>query len=276
MVKNQTAWLMLELIKRSKITANIVVVDDPSFSVQPLATQTVCIGGTTTVLSVASTGGTGSVTYQWFSNTTNSSTGGTAIAGATATTYTPPGGVLGTTYYYCEVSATGSGCGTAASSTAAVIVVAPPTVSTQPTVTQTICDGGTATSLTVAYTGGTGTASYQWYSNTTNSTTGGTLIAGATTASYTPSALAAGTYYYYCVITLSGSSCGSVTSNTATVIAVADPTISTQPQDIGVCANGSGTSNVVASSGPYQWQDAAWLHARHGLQFEFQICQRRP
>ena len=239
--------------------ANIVVVDDPSFSVQPLATQTVCIGGTTTVLSVASTGGIGSVTYQWFSNTTNSSTGGTAIAGATATTYTPPGGVLGTTYYYCEVSATGSGCGTAASSTAAVIVVAPPTVSTQPTVTQTICDGGTATSLSVAYTGGTGTASYQWYSNTTNSTTGGTLIAGATTASYTPSALAAGTYYYYCVITLSGSSCGSVTSNTATVIAVADPTISTQPTATQtICVGGTPSTLTLAYTGgtgtaSYQW-----------------------
>jgi hypothetical protein len=240
-------------------TSNIVVVDDPSFSVQPLSTQTVCLSGTTTALSVTSIGGTGTMSYQWFSNATNATTGGTAIAGATATTYTPPSAALGTIYYYCEVSATGSGCGTAASATAAVVVVSPPTVSTQPTVTQTICDGGTATALSVAYTGGTGTPSYQWYSNATNSTIGGTSIAGATASTYTPTGVAAGTSYYYCIITLSGSACGTATSNTATVIAVADPTITTQPTATQtICAGGTPSALTIAYSNgtgtaSYQW-----------------------
>ncbi len=239
--------------------ANVNVVDDPSFSAQPLGTQTVCLGGTTTLLSVTAAGGTGTFSYQWFSNTNNSSTGGTAIAGATTTTYTPPSAALGTIYYYCEVSATGNGCGTAASSPGAVVVVAPPTVSTQPTVTQTICNGGTASALTVAYTGGTGTASYQWYSNTTVSNTGGTLIAGATASTYTPTGLATGTYYYYCVITLSGSACGTTTSNTATVIAVADPTITTQPTATQtICVGGTPSALTLAYSdgtgtATYQW-----------------------
>ena len=45
------------------------------------------------------------------------------------------------------------------------------------------------------------TLSYQWYSNTTSSNTGGTAISGATAASYTiPTTQAAGEYYYYCVV----------------------------------------------------------------------------
>ena len=41
--------------------------------------------------------------------------------------------------------------------------------------------------------------SYQWYSNTTNSTESGTVISGETSANYTPSTAAAGTTYYYVV-----------------------------------------------------------------------------
>jgi hypothetical protein len=43
---------------------------------------------------------------------------------------------------------------------------------------------------------------YQWYSNSTNSNSGGTIITGATAASYsTPTDLAVGTtYYYYCEV----------------------------------------------------------------------------
>ena len=59
--------------------------------------------------------------------------------------------------------------------------------------------------------------SYQWYSNTTDSNTGGTLIPGATNASFPiPKNLDVGTYYYYCA--LSGSIAKPVTSGVATVI----------------------------------------------------------
>jgi uncharacterized protein (TIGR02145 family) len=51
---------------------------------------------------------------------------------------------------------------------------------------------------------------YQWYRNTTNSNIGGTLIPGATSATYTPPNTPAGTFYYYCRVS---NSCGSVTSN---------------------------------------------------------------
>ena len=45
----------------------------------------------------------------------------------------------------------------------------------------------------------------QWYSNAADSNTGGTLIEGATGASYAvPVATVAGTYHYYCVATHEG------------------------------------------------------------------------
>ena len=73
-----------------------------------------------------------------------------------------------------------------------------PTISTEPLVSQRICVSGTIAPLTVAYTGGTGTATYQWYSNSSDSNTGGNQIAGATAANYTPPAFnAVGTYYFY-------------------------------------------------------------------------------
>ena len=46
----------------------------------------------------------GTITYQWFSNTTASITGGTAISGETSVTYTPPITTAGTNYYYCVVT----------------------------------------------------------------------------------------------------------------------------------------------------------------------------
>ncbi|MBP5994649.1 MAG: T9SS type A sorting domain-containing protein [Crocinitomicaceae bacterium] len=62
------------------------------------------IGGTAvTALTYTCTNVT---SYQWFSNTINSNTGGIAISGATSSTYTPPSTIaeLGTKYYYCQAT----------------------------------------------------------------------------------------------------------------------------------------------------------------------------
>ena len=60
---------------------------------------TECIDGTRS-LSVTATGGTPSLTYQWYSNTSNSTSGSTLIGSATNATYTPPSSSAGTKYYY--------------------------------------------------------------------------------------------------------------------------------------------------------------------------------
>lgn len=49
--------------------------------------------------------------------------------------------------------------------------------------------------------GGAGDLTYQWYSNTTSANTGGTLVEGATAATFqVPTGLGEGTYYYYVVV----------------------------------------------------------------------------
>lgn len=58
---------------------------------------------------------------------------------------------------------------------------------------------------------------YQWYENTIDSSTGGTVINGETSASFDiPTDLLADTYYYYCVLSSSGAE--SVTTSVATVV----------------------------------------------------------
>lgn len=71
------------------------------------------------------------------------------------------------------------------------------------------------------------TPTYQWYSNSSASTTGATAIEGAQSASYTPASNVASDLYYYCV---ASNSQGSATSHYfhVTVNAPAVPTIYTE------------------------------------------------
>jgi hypothetical protein len=64
--------------------------------------------------------------------------------------------------------------------------------------------------------------SYQWFSNTENNNTSGSLINGATGISYIPPTTTTGTRYYYVVVTntnnsASGTKTATTTSNTAEV-----------------------------------------------------------
>jgi hypothetical protein len=231
-----------------------------SITTQPLGASA-CQNGTTPALTVAHTGGTGTPTYQWFSNTTNSNTGGIAIANATAATFAPPTNSLGIQYYYAQLTFSGGGaCSTVLSNPAKIEIVGSATITTQPDALKTICVGGTTThTLTVA--GGTGTAAYQWYLTPTNSNSGGTAVAGATSASFTPPVFTtAGDYYYYAVITLTGSICGTtLNSDVAQVKVIADPIITSQPVTSQIlCQNVTPTNLTVTISGgsgtpTYQW-----------------------
>ena len=91
------------------------------------------------------------------------------------------------------------------------------TINTQPQATTTVTAGSITGSLSVsASVTPSGTLFYQWYSNTTGSNTGGLPISGATGANFAiPTNLAAGTYYYYCVVSATGAA--SVASTTARV-----------------------------------------------------------
>lgn len=97
--------------------------DDPTINTHPAA-ATYNLNATATALSVAATkNGTGpALTYQWYSNTANNNTTGSAIPSATSSTYTPPTTATGTKYYYCVVS---SGACETPTNTAAITVRTP-------------------------------------------------------------------------------------------------------------------------------------------------------
>lgn len=88
-----------------------------------------------------------------------------------------------------------------------------PTVTTHPTATS-YNQGASATALTAVFDGQGKELSYQWYSNDEEDNTTGSIIAGATSTSYTPSTELVGTKYYYCV---GKTACGSVATNVATI-----------------------------------------------------------
>jgi hypothetical protein len=240
-------------------TATVSIYPVTEITVQMLGGQTQCINEAFDPIYVTAKGH--ALTYQWYSNTTASTTGGTALGsanGANTAIYTPQSDVAGTLYYYCEVSGT---CGTnVKSNISGAFVVRPPTsISSQSTNAQTACINGTFAPLTVTP-GGSAPFTYQWYSNTSANTSGGSSLGsdnGAQTASFTPQNTVPGTLYYYCVVQgLCGSAAVSDISEAITVnpgTQISDQSTATQTQ----CLNGTFSPISVAATGTgtivYQW-----------------------
>ena len=139
-----------------------------------------------------------------------------------------------------------------------------PTITTQPT-GATYTKGATATALKVVASGDDLT--YQWYSNTSNSTSGATKINGATNSTYTPSTSTVGTKYYYCIV--SSGSC-STTSNIVSVV-VKNPTYTVVWKSNGVEIRTdnnveSGTNKTAPTISPIPCGDviAGWTDATDG------------
>ncbi|WP_240036784.1 S-layer homology domain-containing protein [Paenibacillus amylolyticus] len=238
--------------KTATATSNIAAVNvnaltnaaTPGIDNQPTG-ATVNEGDNSPNLSVAASVSDGGVlSYQWYSNTANSTNGGTAIAGATGTTFAAPTTPTGTTYYYAVVtntnnSVSGTKTATATSNIAAVNVnaltnAATPGIDNQPT-GATVNEGDNSPNLSVAANvSDGGTLSYQWYSNTANSTNGGTAIAGATGTTFAAPTTPTGTTYYYAVVTntnnsVSGTKTATATSNIAAVNVNIAPTHTIAP-----------------------------------------------
>lgn len=127
-----------------------------------------------------------------------------------------------------------------------------PGIAIQPsTSTQSLCVGGSATALSVTAVGSS--PSYQWQSATTS---GGTYsnIYGANSSSYTPPTSTAGTKYYRCKVTISGTT---YTSNASGAIVVNDnPSLESLdgPTQLVVSTNPAGTYTTQSiASATYTW-----------------------
>ncbi|REG88497.1 beta strand repeat-containing protein [Algoriphagus antarcticus] len=212
-----------------------------------------CFGDGFPPLSVGAIGG--DLTYQWFSNTTQSNIGGTLIAGAESVSYAPPSAIEGITYYYVVV--TGS-CGTQTSAPSGEYTVNPSKtlITVDPSdVDQTVCLGDTFTTIS-ALASGEGTINYQWYSNSNPTNSGGILIPGEINEDYTPLASSVGTSYYY---VLASSDCGTVSTAVSGAFTV-DPKPQINDMTDAVCSEAGftvspvdGTNGVVPAGTTYSW-----------------------
>lgn len=242
----------------SPVNFEIIVEPAPLITTQPIS-DSVCVNGSINDLLVE-IDGTGTANYQWYVNTTDNNTTGTVIDGATSATFTPPVDVVGINYYYVVISFSTGGCSEIVSETAKIEIAEIAQIDEQPNVTQSICVGGEAQELSVELSGGAGTANYQWFENTNNSNTGGTVISGATQATYTPPLFTnTGTFYYYVEISYSSSGCSGLVSAVSEIEVVADPIIDVQPVGYqNLCQNTIPEDLIVSISGgigaiSYQW-----------------------
>jgi hypothetical protein len=176
---------------------------------------------------------------------------GTAISGATSSTYTAPATTSsdnGAQFTVAVSNTAGSVTSNAATLTVNAAPVAP-SITTQPT-SQTVTAGQTA-SFSVAATG-TAPLSYQWQKN-------GASISGATSSSFTTPATTSSDNGAQFTVVVSNTA-GSVTSNAATLTvnaAPVAPSITTQPTNQTVTAGQIATFSVTATgTAPisYQWR----------------------
>jgi gliding motility-associated-like protein len=230
----------------------------PYFTSQPLPYQVVCATGSTSPLTVAYGGGSGTATFQWYSNFINSNSGGTLITSATSPSYAPPSTNIGIKFYYCKVSFSSSLCAPIYSSTAQVTVNQVVTITSQPPTSQTICVGGSPNTLSITLNSSNLNTSYTWFVNSSNTLSGAAVIPDATLSYYTPAGLNAGSYYYIVSASFANSGCSSVISNGANVIVNSDPSIISQPANNTVCLGGNPqalffTVEGGAGSASYQW-----------------------
>ncbi len=137
-------------------------------------------------------------------------------------------------------------------------VNASPTCTAPATTPVSYCQNAAASALSVTGTAGSGTiSSYKWYSNTTASNTGGTLVAthnvSTGTDTYTPVTTTTGTLYYYVVVT---------NSNSCTTTSAVSGAVTVLPNTLTAPTAGTHTSsatqiiwnwNSVSGATGYKW-----------------------
>jgi parallel beta-helix repeat protein len=193
----------------------------PSATITAGGATSFCAGGSVTLSANSGTG----LTYQWRNN-------GTAISGATASTYTA------TASGSYTVVVTSNGCSTTSAATAVAVTSAPAATITAGGPT-TFCSGGS-----VALSANTGTGlTYQWRLN-------GNAISGATASTYTASA--AGTY----TVVVANGGCSTTSAGTTVAVNAAPSATITAGGATAFCTGGSVVLSANTGTGfTYQWRN---------------------
>ena len=228
-------------------------------------TEAVVQGGSAVALSVTAAPATASnsLTYQWYSNTTASNEGGTAIDGATSASYNGYSTAsAGTFYFYCVVTEMNGtdAVGTVTSDiiTVTISAAAAPTISVGASATSVVPNTEVTFTATID---GVPTPTIQWYSNTAASNEGGTAIDGATEETYKPVTTATGTFYFYAVATNSVASTASSVLTLEVKEKVATPVLpntgyfSTETKSIEITCETEGATIQYSTDGGSTWTD---------------------
>lgn len=140
---------------------------------------------------------TGAVTY----SIKNANGTGAALRADGKSFYATTAGTATVTASQAAVTSTYNAKAVDATITVLAPASAAPTISAHPSTADVLyIKDAAATALSVTASG-SGTVTYQWYSNTTASNTDGTILENCTTATCTPSTAATGKLYYYCEVT---------------------------------------------------------------------------
>ena len=254
-------------------TATVQVDAQPSITGNP-SNSTICAGGNTTFSVISSSG---SIVWQvsadggsTWSDLTNSGPYG----GVYTNTLTITGATAPMNGYQYRLKATNGVCSPVYSNPATLTVNTAPTISTHPS-NATQCFGSWSQNFSVTASGAT---SYQWqywngssWVNVSDGTPVGATYTGANTATLTVTSnnIAAGTYQYQVVVT---NSCGSTTSNSATLTVNPATVITTHPSNATICEGTTSQSFSVAATGfgtlTYQWQfssdNSNWSNVNDG------------
>jgi hypothetical protein len=221
--------------------------------------QTLCNGSTPSVLgSIQAANGSGSITYQWQSSTSDCTTGWTDISGATSETYSATSGITQTTFYRRLATSTLNGISCTEASNCVVATVNE-VVSGNIGSDEVICGNNPNNIIQLSVSSGSGTLSYRWEISTDN--VNWSTIAGANGISYNPPAgVTVPTFYRRVTIsTLNGVACEAISN-----IIEVTPNIVTAGVIAGnrtVCSGGDpvGFTETVAATGTnlsYQWQSS--------------------
>jgi hypothetical protein len=262
----------------------------PSITTQPQSGN-FDVADETHVLSVTAgvTDG-GTLSYQWYENATDSNTGGTAKGGNSNTLTLNADDYTNNEYYYYYVEvkntnngATGNKTATSTSAVAQIKVngVGGEYDAEQPEIETHPQDGTWDVSVNaqhvltvVAEVEDGGTLSYQWYSNTTASKTGGSPIGtDSTTLTLNKTNYPVdGDYYFYVVVTntndeVSGDQTADITSDVATVTVTGNVSApDTGPLSDGVWRDGTFTDTISSMEYTFDVEDGktyyVWWNGR--------------
>lgn len=225
-------------------------------------TQTVCSpSGALTLTSTAAATGSGSITYQWESSTTDCNSGFSDITlNGNSETYNVPSGLLVTTYFRRKAISSLNGVDCFNYSNCLTITinnVTPGSIGSD----QTICTNNPNPFTSIAIGAGSGALAYQWQKSTTDCNSGFSDISGAIGITYdAPAGLTVTTYYrrrvtstLNSVACVAYSNCVTVTANGVTAgTIIANRTVcyggDPAPFTVGTAATGTNIN--------YQWQNS--------------------